>query len=93
MQLDEEVGKLASATPVMICTFFFIVFSLSLSLSLGRWVLVFADGLGYLAKSLECFIQVLLDESCKTVREAGARKLTAGHLYVFLLLLFLWSGW
>lgn len=27
MQLDEEVGKLASATPVMICTFFF--FSLS----------------------------------------------------------------
>lgn len=35
-----------------------------------------------LAKSLECFIQVLLDESCKTVREAGARKLTAGHLYV-----------
>ncbi|KIR58779.1 hypothetical protein I314_05191 [Cryptococcus bacillisporus CA1873] len=50
MQLDEEVGKLASATPVMI------------------------------SKSLECFIQVLLDESCKTVREAGARKLTAGHL-------------
>lgn len=41
------------------------------------------DGLGYLAKSLECFIQVLLDESCKTVREAGARKLTAGHLYVY----------
>lgn len=32
MQLDEEVGKLASATPVMICTFFFIVFSLSLSI-------------------------------------------------------------
>lgn len=92
MQLDEEVGKLASATPVMICTFFSLS-SLSLPLSLGRWVLVFADGLGYLAKSLECFIQVLLDESCKTVREAGARKLTAGHLYVLLLLLLLWSGW
>lgn len=74
MQLDEEVGKLASATPVMICTFFHCL----LSLSLGR-----ADGWGYLAKSLECFIQVLLDESCKTVREAGARKLTAGHLYVY----------
>lgn len=56
-------------------------------------MLVFADGLGYLAKSLECFIQVLLDESCKTVREAGARKLTAGHLYVLLLLRLLWSGW
>lgn len=27
MQLDEEVGKLASATPVMICTFFFSFFS------------------------------------------------------------------
>lgn len=30
MQLDEEVGKLASATPVMICTFFFL-FSLKSS--------------------------------------------------------------
>lgn len=27
MQLDEEVGKLASATPVMICTFFFFFLS------------------------------------------------------------------
>lgn len=81
MQLDEEVGKLASATPVMICTF---CFSLSLSLffvMVWFWFF-FADGWGHLAKSLECFIQVLLDESCKTVREAGARKLTAGHLYV-----------
>ncbi|ODN92809.1 hypothetical protein L198_05605 [Cryptococcus wingfieldii CBS 7118] len=50
MQLDEEVGKLASATPVMI------------------------------SKSLECFIQVLLDESCKEVTASGSRKLTAGHL-------------
>lgn len=31
MQLDEEVGKLASATPVMICTFFFFLFSLKSS--------------------------------------------------------------
>lgn len=77
MQLDEEVGKLASATPVMICTFF----SFSLKSS---FLASFADFVGLLlAKSLECFIQVLLDESCKTVREAGARKLTAGHLYVF----------
>ncbi|WVN90165.1 uncharacterized protein L203_105401 [Cryptococcus depauperatus CBS 7841] len=50
MQLDEEVGKLAGATPVMI------------------------------SKSLECFIQVLLDESCKEARAGGSRKLTAGHL-------------
>lgn len=79
MQLDEEVGKLASATPVMICTFFFL-FSLKSSFFWRS----FADFVGLLlAKSLECFIQVLLDESCKTVREAGARKLTAGHLYVF----------
>lgn len=52
----------------------------------------FADGWGHLAKSLECFIQVLLDESCKTVREAGARKLTAGHLYVYSLPLLLHSS-
>ncbi|WVQ82035.1 hypothetical protein IAT38_004163 [Cryptococcus sp. DSM 104549] len=50
MQLDEEVGKLASATPVMI------------------------------SKSLECFIQVLLDEACKQVRAGGSHKLTANHL-------------
>lgn len=85
MQLDEEVGKLASATPVMICTFFFFFFLSNLLFFFWR---SFADFVGLLlAKSLECFIQVLLDESCKTVREAGARKLTAGHLYVFFLFL------
>ncbi|KAK4687957.1 Dr1-associated corepressor, partial [Tremellales sp. Uapishka_1] len=50
MQLDEEVGKLASVTPVMI------------------------------SKSLECFMQLLIDASCKETRERGSRKLTAYHL-------------
>ncbi|WVR07388.1 hypothetical protein IAU60_004429 [Kwoniella sp. DSM 27419] len=50
MQLDEEVGKLASATPVMI------------------------------SKSLECFMQLLIDETCKETRSRGSRKMTAYHL-------------
>jgi hypothetical protein len=33
-----------------------------------------------LAKSLECFMQLLLDETCKETRERGSRKLTAHHL-------------
>ncbi|WWC90856.1 uncharacterized protein L201_005793 [Kwoniella dendrophila CBS 6074] len=50
MQLDEEVGKLASATPVMI------------------------------SKSLECFLQQLIDETCKETRSRGSKKMTAYHL-------------
>ncbi|WVW85808.1 hypothetical protein I302_107846 [Kwoniella bestiolae CBS 10118] len=50
MQLDEEVGKLASATPVMI------------------------------SKSLECFMQQLIDETCKETRSRGSKKMTAYHL-------------
>ncbi|KAL1408739.1 hypothetical protein Q8F55_005552 [Vanrija albida] len=50
MQMDEEVGKLASATPVMI------------------------------SKSLECFLQLLIDETAKESRERGSRKMVPYHL-------------
>ncbi|KAL7423497.1 hypothetical protein Q5752_001077 [Cryptotrichosporon argae] len=50
MQMDEDVGKLASATPVMI------------------------------SKSLECFMQMLIDESTKETRARGSKKLLAHHL-------------
>ncbi|ORY35393.1 histone-fold-containing protein [Naematelia encephala] len=50
MQLDEEVGKLASATPVMI------------------------------SKSLECFMQLLIDETAKETRSRGGKKMSAYHL-------------
>ncbi|GFZ49347.1 DNA polymerase II subunit C [Saitozyma sp. JCM 24511] len=50
MQLDEEVGKLASATPVMV------------------------------SKSLECFLQLLVEETAKEARSRGSKKLTAYHL-------------
>ncbi|TXT05558.1 uncharacterized protein COLE_06878 [Cutaneotrichosporon oleaginosum] len=50
MQMDEEVGKLASATPVMI------------------------------SKSLECFLQLLIDETAKETRERGSRKMVPYHL-------------
>lgn len=62
MQMDEEVGKLASATPVMICP--------SPAAPLTP------------AKSLECFLQLLLDETAKETRERGSRKMVPYHLCV-----------
>lgn len=62
MQMDEEVGKLASATPVMICTS--------------------ARGRADAAKSLECFLQLLIDETAKETRERGSRKMVPYHLCV-----------
>ncbi|KAI9637253.1 histone-fold-containing protein, partial [Dioszegia hungarica] len=50
MQMDEDVGKLASATPVMI------------------------------SKSLECFMQLMIDEAVKEARSRGSKKLTSHHL-------------
>lgn len=63
MQMDEEVGKLASATPVMICAY-------------GLLLLLTP------AKSLECFLQLLIDETAKETRERGSRKMVPYHLYV-----------
>lgn len=70
MQMDEDVGKLASATPVMICERANRGLDLDLTTS---------------AKSLECFLQSLMDQTAETARQRGSRKITAYHLYVPLL--------
>ncbi|KAJ3046012.1 hypothetical protein HDV00_003760 [Rhizophlyctis rosea] len=50
MRTDEEVGKVAQVTPVLI------------------------------SKALECFIQCLIDETCKETRARNATKMTLAHL-------------
>ncbi|KAG4086210.1 histone-fold-containing protein [Neocallimastix lanati (nom. inval.)] len=50
MRLDEEVGKVAQVTPVLI------------------------------SKSLELFMQSLIDETCKETRNRGAKKMSVSHL-------------
>ncbi|KAJ2763744.1 hypothetical protein IWQ57_005460, partial [Coemansia nantahalensis] len=50
MQMDEEVGKMAQATPVLI------------------------------SKSLELFMQSIVDDMCKHARVCNSRKVTTTHL-------------
>ncbi|ORX41689.1 histone-fold-containing protein [Piromyces finnis] len=50
MRLDEEVGKVAQVTPILI------------------------------SKSLELFMQSLIDETCKETRNRGAKKMSVSHL-------------
>ncbi|KAJ2586639.1 hypothetical protein IWW49_003910, partial [Coemansia sp. RSA 1797] len=50
MQMDEEVGKMAQATPVLI------------------------------SKSLELFMQSIVDDVCKHARVCNSRKVTTTHL-------------
>ncbi|KAJ2362389.1 hypothetical protein H4S01_004805 [Coemansia sp. RSA 2610] len=50
MQMDEEVGKMAQATPVLI------------------------------SKSLELFMQSIIDDVCKHARVCNSRKVTTTHL-------------
>ncbi|KAJ2848314.1 hypothetical protein IWW36_003366 [Coemansia brasiliensis] len=50
MQMDEEVGKMAQATPVLI------------------------------SKSLELFMQSIIDDVCKQARVCNSRKVTTTHL-------------
>lgn len=82
MQTDEEVGKLASATPVMICTSAFFTFSSSSGLASVCFAQLEMGVVDGIAKSLECFMQHLIEETCKETRARGSKKLTAYHLYV-----------
>lgn len=65
MQVDEEVGKVAQTTPIVICAL----------TSRPTAALAYA-----LAKSLELFMQQLIDETVKETRNRGAKKITAYHL-------------
>ena len=72
MQMDEEVGKLASATPVMICE------SFPCCNRHGRCLTDYVTMLA--AKSLECFLQLLVDSTVQEASSRGSRKVTIQHL-------------
>ncbi|EIW67347.1 hypothetical protein TREMEDRAFT_19812, partial [Tremella mesenterica DSM 1558] len=66
MQMDEEVGKLSASVPHMIC-------ELSVFSSI-------VPSQGVLPKSLERFMQSLLEEGTKEARSRGSKKVTPNHL-------------
>ena len=85
MQMDEDVGKVAQATPILICEFSGNVSSKKKTkasewfsmLSTNRQVTLFFF---HLAKALELFMQSLIDEACMETRAKNAKRLTAAHL-------------
>lgn len=66
MQLDNEIGKVALATPILICKF----------MKTNQKSLTFY----VLAKALEVFMQNLVDEACKRVQNGGSTKLEPFYL-------------
>ncbi|KAI0065214.1 hypothetical protein BV25DRAFT_1799128 [Artomyces pyxidatus] len=69
MQKDEEVGKVAQATPIVICT--------SAILSTGMQD---AKADTTPAKALELFLQMIIDEASSVTVARGSKKVEAYHL-------------
>lgn len=69
MQKDEEVGKVAQATPVVICCV--APSGTANPLSLAEILI---------AKALEMFLAMLVDESNKVTASRGSKKVEAYHL-------------
>ena len=70
MQKDEEVGKVAQATPVVICTYFFFKYC----------PFFFADEI-LLAKALELFLGLIIEKSSAVTTQRGSKRLEVYHLY------------
>ncbi|KAH9929169.1 histone-fold-containing protein, partial [Fomitopsis serialis] len=72
MQKDEEVGKVAQATPIVICE--------SRLKRTGRLI----EGLLILAprsaKALELFLAMIIEEASKVTAERGSKRVEAYHL-------------
>jgi hypothetical protein len=71
MQKDEEVGKVAQATPIVICT--------SLRSFSQQFIKLCP------AKALELFLQLVVDEAARVTTTRGSKKVEAYHLCVPLL--------
>jgi Dr1-associated corepressor len=69
MQKDEEVGKVAQATPIVICMLLYRHYNTSLN----QWP----------AKALELFLQLVVDEASRVTVARGSKKVEAYHLCVF----------
>jgi hypothetical protein len=73
MQKDEEVGKVAQATPVVICNVFFQC--LKLFFFTDTWM--FRNGL---AKALELFLALIIEKSSSVSSERGSKRVEVYHL-------------
>ena len=73
MQKDEEVGKVAQATPIVICA------------SLRRFSSSSLTKLSP-AKALELFLQLVVDEASRVTTSRGSKKVEAYHLCVLFLI-------
>ncbi|KAF9221122.1 histone-fold-containing protein, partial [Gyrodon lividus] len=69
MQKDEEVGKVAQATPVVIC-----------EPRKHERVPLTTSPLFHPAKALELFLAMIVEEASKVTVERGAKKVEAYHL-------------
>ncbi|KAI9489104.1 hypothetical protein BDB00DRAFT_845196 [Zychaea mexicana] len=76
MQLDEDVGKVAQATPVLICKFI----SSARPPPPFKVSEVFFLLIVKSAKALELFMQSLIDQACQETRQRNAKRLSAAHL-------------
>jgi hypothetical protein len=71
MQKDEEVGKVAQATPVAICAF------VKLNERLTK---ILTDPFWKEAKALELFLQAIVEHSAKVTQSRSAKKVEPHHL-------------
>ena len=76
MQKDEEVGKVAQATPIVICTYLILPNTLRLAN-----LLLLLSSLS-VAKALELFLAMIIEESTNVTVKRGAKKVEVYHLYV-----------
>ncbi|KZT66894.1 hypothetical protein DAEQUDRAFT_639119, partial [Daedalea quercina L-15889] len=72
MQKDEEVGKVAQATPIVICE--------SPCKRPGRAVAEELIIVFCLAKALELFLAMIIEEASKVTVERGSKRVEAYHL-------------
>lgn len=87
IQADEDVGKVAQATPVVVCTSMpAILSSLFIPARVNRERLLTRTlyALPPPAKALELFLASLVAECVKDTTERGSKKITAYGLYVLL---------
>jgi len=79
MQKDEEVGKVAQATPVLICQSYGLCLDLVYVFS---WLSITSCHvrLPSIAKGLELFMATIVDEMSKVTIERGGKRVEVWHL-------------
>lgn len=90
MQKDEEVGKVAQATPVVICELCTVLFDRqSFNRTLpshirapSNWPVLCDITTARTAKALELFLAMIVEEASNVTVDRGSKRVEAYHLYV-----------